>query len=113
MARRISIIRIFKNNLHYFCKDPKNCIIYLKTHPSENHNKYDKWISDNSHLKLKLLPVNEELSNLYQGLISGWMQHLCNGDSLKAKIKVASTIPRYGPKCDLPFKEIVKIRDLE
>jgi hypothetical protein len=107
-------LEFFKNNLHYFCENPKNCVIYLKTHPSENHNKYDEWILKNSHLQIQLLPINEELNKSISR--SHWVVG-CNTFAmviaLKAKIKVASTIPKYGPKCDLPYKEIVKIRDLK
>ena len=82
-------------------------------HPSETRDKYVNWIKTKSGYNIKISNCN---SNLYEDIAKADWVVGCNSYALvialKAKIKVACTLPPHAPDCILPFPEIIKLKEI-
>lgn len=87
--------------------------IRLRPHPSEPTGKYNRWISTHSHLNLEL----DKYSNLSVSIANADIVVGCQTYAMVLALasgrKVFTSIPAWAPDCVLPYKEIVKISDLE
>lgn len=104
-------LKFFLENYHNIFKNIKKII--LRPHPSEKLNKYDNFFPKFSH-KVKI-EVNNEVDLMTQ---------ICESDiiigcqttamvlALFLKKKVFCSIPPKGKKSDLPFKNILYLRDM-
>ena len=103
-------LQYFLDNIEQL-KIPNDARITLKLHPSEPHGKYNKQIEN--YEKFKITVTDLSLSSALSS--SKWVIG-CNTFAmyiaLSAGKSVFSSLPPWAPDLQLPFEEIVEIRNL-
>lgn len=86
--------------------------IRLRPHPSDPPGKYDSWISDKANWNLSV-ELNESLVELV-----GWADTVVGCETyalvvgLAANKRAISTLPPNAPRCRLPMRGILHLRDI-
>ncbi|MFC1831307.1 hypothetical protein ACFL0S_04725 [Thermodesulfobacteriota bacterium] len=91
---------------------PIDTKIVLRQHPSDPKNKYDEWIS-NHHVLDITLEAEISLSKLiaHASWVVGCESFALALASMAGK-QCFCSLPPWAPDCRLPFKNIIKIKDL-
>lgn len=92
---------------------PSDCEILLRPHPSEDTKKYHQWLKPRASLNVRL-----DTSQTLEDAIS--KSDIVIGCETYALIVAAATgkrvicsLPPYAPKCRLPSKELLHLRDIK
>ena len=87
--------------------------IKLRPHPSENNNKYDKWISSHKNFNISIDKTSSLESLIaWSSLVVG-CQSYAMIVALEARKKVYTSIPPWAPPCILPHNNIINIADIK
>lgn len=90
---------------------PKGVVINLRPHPSDNSEKYNNFLCDNSDYSIRLAcgTLAESLSQCRW--VAGCQTYAMTL-ALRAGRAVYGTLPPWGPICALPHKGIVHLRSI-
>lgn len=86
--------------------------IRLRPHPSDPPRKYNSWLTQHANWNIRI----DMEANLAQSI--AWADTVVGCETyvlvvaLAAGRQVVSTLPPYAPRCRLPMKEIIHLRDL-
>lgn len=87
--------------------------IKLRPHPSENNDKYDKWIASHDNFNISIDKTSSLESLIAWSSIVVGCQSYAMIVALEAKKKVYTSIPPWAPPCVLPHNNIINISDIK
>ena len=102
-------MKYFIKNIHKL-KININCI-KIRTHPSENFNKYEK-VEELKNLNIEFSSDKNLEDEIYESSIVAGCESMALVVSLIAGKRVISVIPPNGRSCILPHKNIEKLMSL-